>query len=248
MFQIFLGGDSGSVISHSSKRPGTPLDAGIVAVDMDQPVNVLRRACRHITFMVPASHVTPVFADPGILHGRVLASALPAVRLIVARANELLRTIRSMPTPERLRHLTSLLTLILAAFGEEAGLSGSRSALARAAMFDDVRRFVRANLGDSTLSPESIIDQLGLSRPTIYRLFQHEGGLGAYLQGLRLRAAAAELVRYPSIPIKDVGYAFGFGSASAFTRAFRRSFDLAPQDLRQGETPAARLDRSDWVE
>lgn len=40
----------------------------------------------------------------------------------------------------------------------------------------------------------------------------------------------------------------GFASASAFTRAFRRSFDLAPQDLRQGEMPAAQLDRSDWVE
>lgn len=247
-FQIYLDGDSGSVVSHSSKRQGSLNDVGIIAVDMDQPVRVLRRPCRHVTFMVPVAHVTAVFADPGMLHARTLASRLPAVQLIMKRATELLGMIRAMPTVDRIRHLKSLLMLILAAFGEQAGLSGSKNALSRAAMFDEVRRFVRTNLSDSNLSPDSIIGELGLSRPTIYRLFQHEGGLASYIQALRLRAAAAEIVQYPSIPIKDVGYAFGFGSASAFTRAFRRVYDIAPQDLRFGSAHMANLDRSHWVE
>jgi AraC-like DNA-binding protein len=73
---------------------------------------------------------------------------------------------------------------------------------------------------------------LGLPRSTIYRLFKHEGGLGAYIRHLRLRAAADELVRFPSVPIKDVGYSVGFKSASDFTRAFRRAYEMTPQEMR----------------
>ena len=56
--------------------------------------------------------------------------------------------------------------------------------------FDAARRFVQANLAESDLSPERVVESLAISRATIYRLFQHEGGLHAYIRHLRLRAAA----------------------------------------------------------
>lgn len=70
------------------------------------------------------------------------------------------------------------------------------------------------------------------ARGTIYRLFEHEGGLGAYIRHLRLRAAADELVRFPGVPVKDVGYSVGFKSVSDFTRAFRRAYEMTPQEVR----------------
>ncbi|WP_242681713.1 helix-turn-helix transcriptional regulator [Paraburkholderia hospita] len=99
-------------------------------------------------------------------------------------------------------------------------------------MFDNVRRYVQANLQNSDLSAESVLDALGLLRPTLYRLFQHEGGIGAYIRHLRLRQAADDLVRHPSLAVKDIAYAHGFKSASDFTRAFRRAYDMVPQDIR----------------
>jgi AraC-like DNA-binding protein len=61
---------------------------------------------------------------------------------------------------------------------------------------------------------------------------QHEGGLGAYIRHLRLRAAVNDLARFPDIPVKDIGYSVGFNSASDFTRAFRRAYDMTPHEIR----------------
>ncbi|WP_445267839.1 hypothetical protein [Trinickia mobilis] len=78
--------------------------------------------------------------------------------------------------------LREIVLLIADAFGEQAGLKGSKPALARAMAFDQARRYVHANLHDDGLSPDRVVESLGLSRPTVYRLFQHEGGLGAYIR------------------------------------------------------------------
>ncbi|MCY0854914.1 helix-turn-helix transcriptional regulator [Cupriavidus sp. D39] len=157
------------------------------------------------------------------------------MRLIVERVAAFARNIRHMPAAQAHRHLSALVELIAAAFGEEIGLSGSRSAIAREIAFSSARCFVQANLADSDLTPERVLESLGLSRPTMYRLFQHEGGLGAYIRHMRLRTAANDIVRFPGIAVKDVAYSVGFKSASDFTRAFRRAFGVTPQDLREYE-------------
>jgi len=204
VFHIFLEGHAGGSIARAAKHDSTSLDVGILAVDLDQPVQMSRRACRHVNLFVPVSRIQQVFADPGVLHGRVLAPQLPAVRLIAGRASTLLRSIPMMSPDEAWQHLDALLALILAAYGVATGLAGGRRALARAATFDRVRHFVRVNLDNGDLTPEYVIESLGLSRPTVYRLFQHEGGLGNYIQYLRLRTAADELRRFPQVQIQDV--------------------------------------------
>jgi AraC-like DNA-binding protein len=231
-FQVFLEGDSRSAVSYSGNRYDVPLEVGILAADLDQPFRVVRHACRHINLFAPASRVQRIFPDPALLHGRILSPLLPSVRLIMNRVERLRAGIRMLTPREAHRELGELLTLILAAYGKDLGLAGSQSALNRAAMLDGVRRFIHANLCERDLTAQYVVDSLGVSRPTIYRLFQHEGGLGNYIQDLRLRTAARELVNFPSMPIKDVAYSLGFGSPSAFTRAFRKAFDIAPHDIR----------------
>jgi AraC-like DNA-binding protein len=232
VFHVFLEGSANSVVAHSDKRRGTACEVGILAVDLDQTVHVLRQACRHVTLFAPGKLLQDVFADPGALHGRVLAPQKPAVRLIVERVVTLVGNIRRMSYDDAHRSVCDIVHLIVAAFGEEAGLSGSKRAIARAVMFDDARRFIRANLEDCELTPEHVIHSLGFPRSTIFRLFRHEGGLGAYMRHLRLRAAANDLVRFPTIPVKDIAYSVGFKSASDFTRAFRRAYDITPQEVR----------------
>jgi AraC-like DNA-binding protein len=150
--------------------------------------------------------------------------------------------IQDMTVDDAYRRILAIVHLIAAAFAEQAGLIGGKRAIARTAMFDEVRGFVRANLGDASLSPESVLESLGLPRPTVYRLFQHEGGLGAYIRDLRLRAAATNLVRFPGMAVKDVANTLGFKSASDFTRAFRRAYDIAPHEVRLNERGAVDQD------
>ena len=83
-----------------------------------------------------------------------------------------------------------------------------------------------------TSRPTSVVQALQLKRATIYRWFEHEGGLGVYIRNRRLREAADELVRFPHLQIAEIAYGLGFQSASDFARAFRRAFDMSPQDMR----------------
>ncbi|MGV2293434.1 helix-turn-helix domain-containing protein [Trinickia sp. YCB016] len=231
-FTIFLDGDAHSIITHAGKRESTLFAGSVLATDQDQPSRVMRQACRYITLVVPRYVLEHVFSDPGAIHGRVLDPRKPGTRLIVQRARTLVENFRYMVFEDAHRRLAGLVQLIVAAFGDEAGLSGNQRAVGRALMFDHVRRYVRANLQECELSPESVIESLGLPRSTIYRLFEHEGGLGAYIRDLRLRTAANDLVRNPITPIKDIGYSLGFKSAAHFTRAFQGAYEITPKEMR----------------
>ncbi|MEM5389163.1 helix-turn-helix domain-containing protein [Paraburkholderia phymatum] len=90
------------------------------------------------------------------------------------------------------------------------------------------------------LFADCYVDRITQDR-TIARISQdnaRSAGL-AHISGMcacahvRLRAAAAELVAWPGVQVQDIAYAHGFKSASDFTRAFRRAYGLAPQDIRQ---------------
>ncbi|RDK00783.1 AraC family transcriptional regulator [Paraburkholderia lacunae] len=231
-FTIFLDGAAHLATTLARKREYPVCGGSVLATDFEQPIRLQRQACRYITLVVPANLLRHVFSDPWAIHGRALEPSRPATRLIVERARTLVENLRYMPFEDAHRRLAGLIELIADAFGEEAGLSGSKRAVGRALMFEYTRRYVRANLHGYELSPDSVVESLGLSRSTIYRLFEHEGGLGAFIRHLRLRAAADELVRFPNVPIKDVGYSVGFKSASDFTRAFRRAYEMTPQEMR----------------
>lgn len=234
-FTIFLGGEAHSTMTLARKRESTVCAGSVLATDLDQPVRVLRQACRYITLVVPPNLLRQVFSDPGAIHGRALDPSKPGTQLIVKRARTLVENFRYIPFEDAHRRLADLVQLIAAAFGEEAGLSGNKRAVSRALMFESVRSYVRANLQECELSPQSIIESLGLPRSTIYRMFEHEGGLGAYIQHLRLRAAADDLVRIPRGLIKDIGYSVGFKTASHFTHAFQNAYGMTPQEMRLNE-------------
>jgi AraC-like DNA-binding protein len=233
VFHVFFDDAPGSELAYPGARGDIALDGGIFAVDLDQPVRFSRAPCRHVTIFLPGGLLGHVFPDPSALHGRRLSPRLAQVRYLVGRVMSFAAHIRFMAADEAHRILREIVLLIADAFAEQAGLKGSKPALARAMAFDLARRYVRANLHDSDLSPDSVVDSLGLSRPAVYRLFQHEGGLGAYIRHLRLRSAADELVAWPGLAVQDIGFAAGFRSPSDFTRAFRRAYGMAPQDMRQ---------------
>lgn len=233
VFHVFLDTTPGSLLARPAKRGDVALDGGILAADLDQPVRLQRSGCRHVTLFLPSEMLCGVFADPGALHGRVLSPQTPSGAYLVGRVKSLAAHLRSMTVDKARHELRDIIHLITDAFAEQAGLKNSQGAVARAIAFDHARRFVRANLSDSNLSPEQVVDSLGFSRPTIYRLFQHEGGLGSYIRHARLRAAASDLLSFPDIAVQDIGLGLGFKSASDFSRAFRRAYGITPQEARR---------------
>lgn len=236
-FHIFLSGGTGILSGRRARRTDAAVADGILGLDMDQPVRMIRHACRVITLFVSGQVLEDLLVDPATIHGRAIGADVPIARLIIERCAALAGRIRHMPAAEAGFHLRAIVRLLAEAYGRQAGLLGNARAVERAQMYGQVLRHIRHHLHEAELSPDSVLDALGLARPSVYRLFQHEGGLARYIQRLRLRLAAHELVAFPQIPVKDIAYACGFKTPSDFSRAFRRAYEMTPQELRMPAAP-----------
>jgi AraC-like DNA-binding protein len=206
---------------------------GILALDLSQPMRMTRPTwARVLAFFLPRAMVEAAVPDAESLHGRVVTYTSPLACVFLDQLAELCRRLPALEGKESEELVRNCAQLIIAAFARNARLEGGARAAVRAAARGQVQRHVKANLHRSDLSPESILRAFPLPRPTLYRMFEPEGGLAAYIRNCRLREAANELVDSPQLPIKDIADHFGFGSASGFTHAFRRHYGRAPLEFR----------------
>jgi AraC-like DNA-binding protein len=236
-FRVFLEGEvrfAGSGRAAAGSADPAPPRGTILALDMDQPLRLQVGACRVLTFFVPRARVENSIADAATLHGRVLTPGAPLARMLTAHVAALAARVGAMDTAEVGAALRVAGDLFIAAFAKDAGLGldGGGRAAVRAAAVGQARRYIDANVHQAELSTRGLIDALGLPRATLYRWFEHEGGIAAYICERKLRAAADEISKFPHLAVKDIAYGLGFNSASTFTRAFRRQYDMTPQDLR----------------
>jgi AraC-like DNA-binding protein len=204
---------------------------GILALDMNQPMRMERPACRLLAFFLPRAMVESVLPAAESIHGRVVEYTSPIARMIPTHLATLSR-LRTMSANEAHTAISTCAHLIALAFGKQARLSGNARTVARAAMFGMARRYIQDNLHQPDLSPESVFKVSQLSRATLYRLFENEGGLSTYIRNRRLREAADELLRFPHMAVIEIAYGLGFKSASDFNHAFRRAYDMSPIDFR----------------
>ena len=74
----------------------------------------------------------------------------------------------------------------------------------------------------------------GLSRASLYRLFEPVGGVASYIRTRRLARARQELTA-PGLEDRRIGpiaYRAGFQSIPAFNRAFRAAYGQTPRSTR----------------
>lgn len=95
-----------------------------------------------------------------------------------------------------------------------------------------IKRYVDANLGDSTLGADRLCVQFGMSRSALYRLLEPVGGVNTFVRERRLGAVHALLAApRKRIYLARVADDFGFKSAAHFSRAFRQQFGYSPSEV-----------------
>jgi AraC-like DNA-binding protein len=107
--------------------------------------------------------------------------------------------------------------------------------------FVTVCRFVEANLGARDLGVDKLARTFGLSRASLYRLFEPVGGVASYIRTRRLARARRELTA-PGLEDRRIGpiaYRAGFQSIPAFNRAFRAAYGQTPRSTRSTTRGAA---------
>jgi AraC family carnitine catabolism transcriptional activator len=87
---------------------------------------------------------------------------------------------------------------------------------------------------EAPLSSDTLATQIGVTRRQLERLFQDHLEVSPLQFYLRLRLERARhLLRQTSMGVIEIGLACGFASASAFSRAYRRQYAVAPSEDRK---------------
>lgn len=164
--------------------------------------------------------VNGVSYSPATLAGAVLAAALGTLSARIERTE-----------PAELGGLTVGLAAMVAA-AVQAGADTSVK-WGREARMNAIFKFIDANLTSPLLEPDRVAGQFGLSRASLYRLFEPLGGVAGFIRERRLQRAMEELTARgaPSRSIAAVGRRMGYPDATSFSRAFRGQFGVAPRDL-----------------
>lgn len=104
------------------------------------------------------------------------------------------------------------------------------------------KTIVRTNLSRPDLSPEFLAGQMQVSRATLYRLFEPEGGVMHFVQGERL-AAVRDALADPmeTRTLSRLAEVFALGSASQLSRSFRNRYGVSPQAWRDERRAAQRI-------
>ncbi|RDD81847.1 helix-turn-helix domain-containing protein [Dyella tabacisoli] len=233
VFHVVIEGIAETVTGPFPHRKSAQFVPGILALDMNQSMRMERPTrARVLAFFLPRPMVESVIPQAESIHGRVIAYTSPLTHLIREQLVALCRELPTMPEADIENTLHNCAQLILAAYGRQARLSDGARAAARAVMLGRIKHYIQSNLHREELSPDNILSAFPLARPTLYRMFEHEGGLSAYIRHCRLREAADELVRSTPMTVAQIAYRWGFSYASDFTRAFRRAYGMAPQEFR----------------
>jgi len=110
---------------------------------------------------------------------------------------------------------------------------------ARDALFRQICRFIEQNLEYADLSTNMILDKHGVSRATLYRMFEPLGGVRNYVTHRRAASALFFISKSPGRRgfVQAACERWGFSSPANFNRTIQRLFGNSPKALfhdRQG--------------
>ena len=104
---------------------------------------------------------------------------------------------------------------------------------ARDALFRQICRYIETHLEDPALSTNTLLDQFGVSRATLYRMFEPLGGVRNYVTERRAASALFFISKSDGRRgfVQAACERWGFSSAANFNRTIQRLFGNSPKAL-----------------
>ena len=188
-----------------------------------------------ITLWIPRARLLSSISDEHALHGLWLKGTSPAGALVGASLRSLAAQTDRMSVQEMDALANGVIELTASAIApilETAAVSGVAVPLAS---FVTIRRFIDRHLKSPELGPEMIANNFGLSRASLYRLFEPAGGIAGYIRKQRLNQVFQEITaaEFANQRIGQIAYRFGFKNVSAFSRLFRTTYGVSPREARE---------------
>ncbi|WP_294539536.1 helix-turn-helix domain-containing protein [uncultured Rhodoblastus sp.] len=234
-------------------------DGGVLFIDLMQTLDLRVLAdeapASDITLWIPRGKILSALDDESLWHGFTLAGGAPAAAVIGGN----LKLFAQQAERLTARELDGFLQGFVAMIGKAASPLFDR-ARKPLASFVSIRRHIDQNLRSPALDAEALARTFGLSRASLYRLFEPVGGVASYIRGARLNRAYQDIVatELSNRRIAPVAYRLGFKNLSAFNRLFKQTYGVSPgearhralhglADIRPGGQPDPELSLGGWL-
>lgn len=237
---------SGGYRGRLGEQDTTVAPGHVSVIDLAQPLETRAGSTDIVNLVIPREAFDERPSALNGIHGLVLTAERGA--FLVDYIHVLMRRLPTLPVAEAPAVARITRDMVLANLAPEsearARVQSGLAGLAR----DRVARYIDERLSSPQLTPTAICRENGLSRSSLYRLFEPDGGVQRYIQRCRLRRIRRHLQdpRDPR-PVGRLAEDFGFSSQAHFSRRFRDTFGHSPTELRQNaDAPVTgRLD--DWI-
>ena len=238
--------------NETTLSPGHP-----VMVDLSRPYEICQGSGPTIQAYLPRELLDEILPAPGDLHGKQLNGSIATILADLLRS--LTKSLPTMRIVEATDVAKSTMHLVAASLASTAQPLQKLGPAVESTLLRQACRFIEVHLAEPDLNTAHLCAALGLSRATVYRLFEPYGGVACHIRERRLvRIHEAIVGSKQHLPLARLAEDHGFKSATQFSRAFREHFGHSPSEaaaigLALGPAPKApkpspgAYSLSDWL-
>lgn len=203
----------------------------VVVIDLGRVTEYGLTPCHNVSVVVPRRLLGVSDGELARLHGAALAS--PMAMIFADHAVSLMRHGSTMGAAE-VAAINALTPGLLAACLEPSRESAARArADLEVATVSRARGYIAGNLRAPGLEPSTVARATGVSRATLYRLFEAQGGVAKAIREARLNQAMRDIIEQgQGARLGDIGHNLCFSSEAQFSRAFKSHFGFSPREAR----------------
>ncbi len=214
---------------------GRTLDAGagtIIINDLAQPQTHISEASDSVALVLQRAEAEAIFGPVRALHGHVVAPHHASI--VLSFMDALRRNAHHYPITAAAALGETVVDLITMAIKTSLHEDVKDIVLQEKTLGVRVRYMIERELGSPTLNVTRLGRMLGISRASLYRVMEAEGGVQAYIAARRLEKVAEALrATGPQQTLATLAQRWGFCDAAYLGRSFREAFGMTPGDYRE---------------
>lgn len=237
MLSLYLEGEAEFT---AGRRVATVRSGDVIFIDMAHANRTDMAAGRSgavhtVALVLPRVLLTPLLGAPDSATAALLSRDSRAGRLVGERLLALQREGAHLSAGDAAAAVDGVAGLVAEAVGpaREAELAVAHAS--RRALLAAIKSYIEKNLLSEAVAVPALCRRFGVSRATLYRLFEGDGGLAHYVQDRRLHRAFMQLISPAGRQARLIDFAVDnhFSSDNTFIRAFRHRFGLTPGEVRE---------------
>lgn len=223
---------SGSFVGRAGERDIMAGANDITLWDFSQPFQVRSARSSLLVITVPRDALDTVLS-PDVHHGCVLRGDTALGGLLGDHMRSLVARLPAMTRDESAAAASATAAMVAACFRPASAVAGRSAQNIAEPLGERIRRYFADHL-DEAPKVQEICTHFGISRASLYRLFEDQGGVAAFIRNRKLSRAFTRLMspNQRGLRIAEIALEAGYENEAHFSRAFRQAFDLTPSQVR----------------